>query len=480
VFSQITTGSAICVVARTNPKIEGRLFFKGIQGSRSSKFDWLGKASILDGDWTELTTSLGSPITDTKSTAWLSHISLGDLMPFQANGIHQQRTWVNDPSKSILKERWQKLANARVANRGELMKETRSKKVAFGGKDLESGNALGPINERINSDPASIVRYSFRTLDRQWLLADSRVIDMPSPTLWAVRGKRQIFFNELHSHPIGTGPAISIAGFIPNLDHFRGHSGGRVLPVFRDKENIEWNLLPGLVELLQERISEAITHELLIEYIAGLTSFPAFSKFFQDDLREGGVRVPITLDYDLFLSVASLGADAIELFTYGERTLSPGRPKLTLRIGDGPFVVGSKDSMRQGPENPSYLADRKEINLGEIVIGEVPESVWSYEVSGMPVVKKWLGYRKASPSAKWSSPLNDIVTENWPKSWTEELLDLLHVILQLRNRETIHADLLAQVIKSKTFDVTEVEGAGLLPPPIASTKPASSLGGLSD
>jgi hypothetical protein len=61
------------------------------------------------------------------------------------------------------------------------------------------------------------------------------------------------------------------------------------------------------------------------------------------------------------------------------------------------------------------------LHLGDLDIVGVIENVWNYQVSGMHVVKKWIGYRKASPSTKWSSPLNEIVTESWPKAWTDEL-----------------------------------------------------------
>ncbi|NBO56520.1 MAG: hypothetical protein EBU84_18445, partial [Actinobacteria bacterium] len=217
VFSQITTGTAICIVCRTDGG-QGQLRYKLLRGARSTKLAWLEGGRIESDGWLTLDSDPREPIGPEKSTAWLSYPSLGDLMPFQANGIHQQRTWVNDGTKSVLVDRWKKLASARVASRPTLMKETSSRKVDATGRDLSTGSPLGPLNDRINSEPVSIVRYSFRTLDRQWLLADSRVIDRPSPELWAVRGPRQIFFSELHSHPVGVGPAITVAGFIPNLD----------------------------------------------------------------------------------------------------------------------------------------------------------------------------------------------------------------------------------------------------------------------
>ena len=358
------------------------------------------------------------------------------------------------------------------------MKETSSRNIGSHGQDLNDGSSLGPINDRINAEAVSIVPYSYRTLDRQWLLADSRVIDRPSPELWQVRGTRQIFLNELQSQQVGVGPAISIAPFIPNMDHFKGNSGGRILPIYRDGKNTKWNLLPGFLDLMNQQIAGHVTESMLFSYLAGITAFPAFSESFADDLRQGGVRLPITLQFDLFTEVADLGSTAIELFTYCEKTLNRETVQVTVRIKNGPHIMGEKAAFRGMPESAIYDSESETLHLGELSIGGVAEDVWSYQVSGMPVVKKWIGYRKFSPSTKWSSSLNEIITESWPKAWTEELLDLLHVITQLRNLESKHESLLEKVLAGPLLSNAAVNKAGLLPAPAYMTKPASESDGL--
>lgn len=476
IFSQITIGTAICIVVKAPHLGQGQLRYKSLSGSRVSKFEWLNNNGLFDDDWLTLDIAQDEPITEGKSSEWREFVSIIDLIPFQANGIYQQRTWVNDASKKVLKERWEKLANARVSSRAELMKETASRNIGSRGHDLETELPLGPINDRVNSEAVSIVRYSFRSLDRQWLLADSRVLDRPSPELWQVRGPKQLFFTCLNAVPTEAGPTVSIAPYIPDLNYFHGRSG-KVLPVFRDKKNSEWNLLPGLIVLLNQHLSNSINEATLFSYIAGVTAFPAFSARFTDDLREGGVRIPITLDRDLLMEVADLGSTAIELFTYCEKTLNREKVRSSVRLKNGPHVVGARAVPREMPESAVYDSDSETLHLGDLVVGGVPESVWNYQVSGMHVVKKWVGYRKANPSAKWSSPLNDIITETWPKAWTEELLDLLHVITQLRNHESKHESLLGKVLSGPLLSNSAVKNAGLLPAPAHMTKPASASHG---
>ena len=478
VFSQIQTGVAICVVVHKFGDSKGTLKYQSLLGSRDSKFSRLNSSSLFDDEWVVMDGDPRNPITPEKSSEWIEFIKLSDVMPFHSYGIKQNRTWVNDPNKNTLIKRWTRLANSQVASRGELLKETDTRSISSRGVDLANGEELGPINVRLKGDPASIVRCSFRTLDRQYLLADSRVIDRPRPELWQVNGSRQIYFSAMEAHAVGEGPGLTIAPYIPDNDHFKGNSSGWVYPIFRDSKNQEWNLLPRFFELLVNHLPGPINEAMLFAYIAGVTAFPDFSLRFANDLREGGVRLPFTLKIDLFKEVADLGSTAIELFTYCEKTLNRAKVENSVRLKKGPYILGEKVAFRGMPESAKYDSRTKTLHLGELAIGGVSEDVWNYQVSGMFVVKKWIGYRKAVPKTKWSSPLNEIVTESWPKAWTEELLDLLHVITQLRSLEERHESLLDEVLAGPMLSNSSLKEAGLLPAPDYMTKPANMSDGI--
>ena len=478
VFSQIQTGVAICLVSRKAGDGEGSLRYRSLLGTRDSKFSFLNACSLFDSEWLVISGDLRNPITAEKSSAWVEFVKLSDAMPFHSYGIKQNRTWVNDPNKNTLIKRWNRLANSHIASRGELLKETDTRSISSIGVDLASGEELGPINLRVNSEPVTIVRCSFRTLDRQYLLADSRVIDRPRPELWEVNGKNQIYFSAMEAHAVGEGPGLTIAPFIPDNDHFKGNSSGWVYPIFRDLKSQEWNLLPGLLGILNAELVDSINEATFFSYIAGIAALPGFSSRFSDDLREGGIRIPVTLQRDVLVEVADLGSTVIELFTYCEKTLNRQKVQSAVRLDGGPQIMGERTVPRGMPESVVYDSESESLHLGDLVIGGVSEDVWNYQVSGMHVVKKWVGYRKAKPSAKWSSPLNDIITETWPKAWTEELLDLLHVITQLRSLESQHKILLDKVLNGPLLSNSAIKNARLLPAPAHMTKPASSSHGL--
>jgi hypothetical protein len=241
--------------------------------------------------------------------------------------------------------------------------------------------------------------------------------------------------------------------------------------VFRGSDATEANLLPGVMQLINSRLNDEVSPEDYIAYVVGLVVFPRFSEAFNSDLVQGGVRIPLCLDSRLIREVGQLGSAAVHLFTYGERQLGSASGRESLRLPDGPQVVRADSSDGEMPVKIVYDESTLTLRLGAIEIAGVQPDVWSYEVSGMPVVKKWFGYRKASPAAKWSSPLNDIVTTTWPEGWTEDLLDLLHVITRLRSLEERHAQLLAEVRAGPLLDLTVIQSAGLLPPPTEATKP---------
>jgi hypothetical protein len=56
---------------------------------------------------------------------------------------------------------------------------------------------------------------AYRPFDRQWVIPDSRLMEMPRPPLWAVRPDRQIYVSEQDSKTIETGPGLVFTTLIP-------------------------------------------------------------------------------------------------------------------------------------------------------------------------------------------------------------------------------------------------------------------------
>ena len=111
--------------------------------------------------------------------------------------------------------------------------------------------------------------------------------------------------------------------------------------------------------------------------------------------------------------------------------------------------------------------------------GVSPE-VWSFEVSGMTVIKKWLGYRTAKGAGKAASsdsPLDKIRPTEWEPEWSDELREIVHVLTETERLRPKGVEILDRIMDGELISADE-----LPEPPEALRKPpsANDVGGLLD
>ena len=187
---------------------------------------------------------------------------------------------------------------------------------------------------------------------------------------------------------------------------------------------------------------------------------PAFTARFQKDLVRPGPRVPITADATLFARAVALGREVVWLHTYGERFADPktGRPTGAPRLPkgtkptipqEGGTIPGAPEPL---PDEMHYDAAKRRLRIGKGYIDNVPPEVWTYEVSGMNVLRQWFSYRKRDRSRpiigdrRPPSPLGKIQPDHWPHEYTTDLLDLLNVLGRLVAVEPKQAALLDEIL----------------------------------
>ena len=234
---------------------------------------------------------------------------LTDLMPWQQSGVKAGRTWVIAPSKETLDERWHSLLQAEGEDRRPLFKDSPT-----GRKVHESSGDLPAVIGLSNglASPSS-ARFSFRTLDRQFVFSDPRLLDRPGPSLWLSRGEKQLYLSGFSSEPLGSGPAVVASDAVPDLHCFRGSFGGKdVLPLYRDANAKQPNILPGLLELVGGVYEREVTPEDFAAYLYGVMAHPSFTDRYYEELDTREVRIPLTKDPALFEGVRSAGARQLE------------------------------------------------------------------------------------------------------------------------------------------------------------------------
>ncbi|MDX3672332.1 type ISP restriction/modification enzyme [Streptomyces europaeiscabiei] len=452
-----------------NSETPATIHYTEIHGTRGEKFAALEELKLDSGAWKTCSDGWRDPFRPAEEEDWTRYPLLEDLMPWTVPGVKSNRTWVINPSREILTERWKLVVRAEEARKSELFRETRDSDLNRT-KDslLEPGVRLGPFLNETMIDPP-LERYAYRSFDRQWIIADPRLMNDPRPSLWASRSERQIFVSELHAHAIKSGPGVTFSSLVQDMDHYKGSEGGRSFPLYRDADAERLNVLPNLAAYLSEVTgTQMVPEEDIVAYIAGVVSHAGYSERFRNQLKTPKVRVPLTSDPAVWDEAVQLGRRVIWAHTFGERFFDEdsGRPQRIVRLpGDRRPRVTQQipDAPEDMPAEISYDPTTETLRIGQGAVSPVPKAVWDFNVSGVKVLKKWFGYRKRVPGGRKSSPLNEVSASAWTSQYTSELLQLLNVLGLLVELETAQAELLDRVISGSQLTVGDLSEKGLLP-----------------
>ncbi|MCZ8180888.1 MAG: N-6 DNA methylase [Rhizobium sp.] len=432
-------------------------------GRREGKFKALETLSLDGPDWVECSNGWRDAFLPEATGAWADMPPLKTFFVYDGSGVMPGRTWVIAPDKESLGRRW----DALVAEKDEARKEVLfhphqggDKTVAKKPQTELAGHVQRKQAVRDDKEPVQIpVRYGFRTLDRQWIIPDTRVLNRPNPALWDGYSSAQVFLTALDAHSPTSGPAVTFTELIPDLHHYKGSFGGRVMPLWRDAGASQSNIRPEHLAFLADAYGQEVTPADVMAYIAATLTHPAFTARFKDDLVQPGLRVPLTADADLFFEAVALGREVIWLHCYGERFADPaaGRPKGPPRLGpaDAPripangAIPGAPEPL---PDGIDYQAENLRLIIGKGFIDNVSPEVWAYEVSGKQVLRQWFSYRKLDRSRpiigdrRPPSPLDKIQPDHWLSEYTTDLMNLLHVLGRLVRLEPAQADLLQRIL----------------------------------
>ena len=424
----IQTPVAIAIGIRDgspNPGQPARVNKTKLTGPASSKLAVLSDdVSFAKFEWQECVNEWDAPFHHIDTKDYDNWPKLTEIFPWQHSGVQLKRTWPVGETRNVLIARWERLKHSN--DKGSLFKETGDREVGKPYQHLMSeGELTLPISAK-NLEDASpqISRYGHRSLDRQWIIADSRVGDRMRPELWRSHGPQQVYIVSLLTEVVGVGPAAMATADIPDLHYFRGSFGGKhVIPLWRDALCIQPNITAGLLTTVNEACGLNISTEQLFAYVYGILAQPAYVERFWDALELPPPRLPLTKDKELFRQIADHGSRLLHLHTYGRRFS---------HSNDGNMEAGAARCMEgiseQGFEDYSYDSEARVLRVGDGEFSPVAPEVWDYSVSGLQVVKSWLGYRKRKRTGRRSSPLDDIRPERWEPQMTEELLELLWVL----------------------------------------------------
>ena len=426
----IQTPVAIAVALRKGmPDVQSpaAVRYARIEGSRSEKLAALNGVDRFESvQWSDCPSEWQSSFRPGDAGIYSTWPSLTDLMPWQHSGVQLKRTWPIAPDRETLKARWTALL--RAPDRAVAFRETGDRGIEKSYRTSWDPTADStPIAQVAHrTAPPSFSRYGYRSFDRQWLLADARLMSRPRPALWRCHGPRQIYLTTLFNQPLADGPALTASALIPDLHHFRGSYGARnTIPLYRDSEASEPNLLPGLLDCLARVYGRFVAPEDFVAYSYGLLAQPAFTRRFREELEGRTLRLPITRDPALFDEARELGARLLWLHTWGERYVSERRPPSGLATGTTKCIEPISGGEEGYPDSFRYDEANGTLQVGDGEFSPVASEVFHYEVSGLKVLHSWLSYRMRDGAGRKSSSLDELRPRRWNSVMTGELLELL-------------------------------------------------------
>lgn len=446
------------------------------EGSRMTKFDALAAIGLDDDGWAEAPTEPRASFLPAAEAAWGAYPALEEVFLYNGSGVMAGRTWVNAPDAQSLKDRWARLVAEKDATKKEVLFHPHmdgDRTVTRLVRESLAGHKHPPIS--VNEDHSAglaPIRFGFRSFDRQWILPDNRLINRGNPRLWEGHSDAQVYLTALSAISPKSGPGLTITGLIPEINHFKGSAGGRVFPLWADAEATQSNLSPTLLQTLGETYGAVVSPEDMMAYIAAVAAHPGYVERFRDNLKQPGLRIPITADSALFAEATAIGREVIWLHTFGERFaegLPPGAPRVTDAAEPTiPRGGALPATLAEMPHDLDYDAAERRLKIGIGFIDNVAPEVWAYEVSGKRVVSQWWSYRREDRSKppmgdrRPPSPLSLIQPKDWPSEYTTELLNLLRVLTRLVLLEPAQEALLTRVVDGPTVDADDLMGVGAL------------------
>lgn len=472
----------VCIVLAARRKAKqadtpARVHFRALpEGRREEKFAALAAIGLDDGGWVDGPDEWQGAFLAEASGQWASFLPLKSLFDYDGSGVMPGRTWVIAPDKDSLARRWGRLISESDPIEKERLFHPHLRNGKPGDKHIrkmvQSGLAKHPLPQKTILDEQGTLfgptPYAFRSFDRQWIIPDSRLINQPNPKLWDTFSDSQVYLTALARTAPSNGPTVTFAGAISDLDHYNGR-GGRVFPLWADAEakhpNIDGSVLSNLAELYGRNIPPAD----LMAYLAAVLAHPAFTKQFAGDLKQPGLRVPVTADAELFAQAVEVGREVIWLHTYGERfdDAEAKRPRQAPRLDKahaptipvGGAIPGAPEPL---PDDIDYDPAKRRLTVGKGHIDNVMPEVWAYEVSGKPVVRQWFSYRRRDRTRpiigdrRPPSPLDGVQPDHWLGDYTTDLMNLLHVLGRLVLLEPRQAALLKQILDKPLLTIADL------------------------
>jgi predicted helicase len=384
----IKQGVSIVLAIRTNKKEAGvlaKIKRFDLQGTRSSKFDFLKKNTALSLDWVDIT-----PVAPNYELVLKNQdleedyergFSITDLFDISGVGIVTARdSFVISEDPSVLIANVERFRNSEQETQEMLCRDVgiSNKKgwdALLARKDLKKETDLQQFIKKINYRPFD-TRFIFYHPALVWRTVDKVMTHMSSGLNIALVATRQAKGAEAFTN-------IFAANLITESTYLSGKTSEitSVFPLWLyDKDGrSKLNFKSGVAEKILEKIVGAEPEDIFYYIYAQLYSQEYREKFSQQ-LKRNYPRVPYPVDSQKFRKLVSLGKELTDL----HKLESPVTRKYITSYNTPGTDIIEKIS-RKG--SSVYINDDQ-------YFGELPDIAWNFYLGGYQPAQKWLKDRK--------------------------------------------------------------------------------------
>ncbi len=239
---------------------------------------------------------------------------------------------------------------------------------------------------------ALIHALAYRPLDQRCFYNDASLLNRPGPELQRVWGLNN---TGLYALPGGTGsgPAVWCHGVLPDYHAFRGSYGGYAFPLHDRRPAVnDTNIARPLIDGLGAAYGTAVHPDQIFHVILCLLSARTYSLRFAEDLEDVFPHIPLPADPAVFQRAAALGERIRATQTFDGGALPAALADATfVRLLVAPTPGAGLTALPPDGARLTLCAD------GSGVVEGVPPRLWAFEVSGYPVLARWLEGRQGLP-----------------------------------------------------------------------------------
>jgi len=304
--------------------------------------------------------------------------SIDELLTFRSNGIVTYRDYfayaTTRGAVAARVQRWLHLPPAQASKE-------------FGDSALnKTGPALTvPFTE------TAIEPISYRPLDTRYLYNKVQFVDRVRPLLQNAWGAENVALFA-SDDGTGAGPAVWCHGLKPDQHAFRGSYGGWVFPLLNHSAESQGHFFrAGVLRGLASAYGGPVKPAAVFDAVLALLSASSYATRFGFDLEDDFPHVPFPAHPDVFVAAARTGARirALESFA-GPPSETFRSARLSGRASGPALDVPTRQRAYAGTGAAGTVALLPDRSL---CIATVPERVWRFNVSGYPVLYRWLRAR---------------------------------------------------------------------------------------